>query len=1665
MHFCNTPKKMPHGNEGDHAASNKLQVKKIFVGSNSIQIPPLKTTGRAQQEYLDISLDDEPSPSPCSSTTLSFFSTTSDEFFVATPEPTIISLQPQRESVRHPVRKVYHHPPVRMKICKPTEQDFVGSSTLIVTDSQADSNKHISTLGSVVIGYHDKPGNADFVSHDEFSKSNVNDDVRISSLTGPKLKADQSGKQQQFELNSSDPTNVMENRNSNHAVKVQPTVVMRRSNLKKRGPSSRLIMRHIPNESDFVSPAEQRSRPPPPDFVNSDFDKVKNKPISSRQPDLDVMLSGAVRSSTFKKSDFIPAAAIPKDALNRAKSKSLSDLSKRENKMKRFWDRKKVVQMNTEDKERCSHTEITPSSMMTLAMELLVSKDNKAGKMFSEARRRADAASGESDSILPQLWVIPKSNQKEAIEKTASHLQPVLKSPSPTPDFDIKTSFANKPTALNPEHYVKYDQQRTIESNYTHVPSHIASQHKTVKKGYNDSQSIRERTRSAECYPRQRIPSEDVKKDLMTLTVADLVGSPDTVYTDTESEFDDKDCQVLHSPQKKSSTARFSNEEQKRVNKNTIVREPIFEENILSSNDTPSATQCSHSFPPELSLNAPPLAGKAKSQQLYRGVEKVLETPPNQYMSSAISQQDNKKAQRDSSDIVLPRTMTFNQANNNNNGILSVQADYFSNKVMKLDNVGNVAFNEKDKGCTSNKPLKISENDEVITPSSLKHVVSKDDETIDDENAEIRQPRSSRSSSISNSSSLTTVSSLALSSSSSLGNAEPDLKDSTQCKREPIVSFADYDIETNKADNCDKFHTHMTQNGQSVMQSKTSKQLSKENENPNCEFIQEVSTTASPAQMGAVPMPPPRSNSHVAMVKLRRKKFMEEAKTQQVRSDLPDSQMRKNEQHVLSKSSKLSKTTDTCTEENWLFPGIQNSRVGSRPVEERKLRLPLVDTNTNSFEPQTSKDCGVSNKQNVVRQQSSLLTSGDSSSVCCDVDEKPHCSYQVDTLGKAGTRASLLSEIIPNGYCVKAKDKSKKHSDDDEKQIPIHQCYRQLDSCLALDKTAYAGCGKNEDIDDMTERTFRNGEISVVDGFKVFLAHPHKLREDFQARNNEPTNSNWFISDFVTSSKNHDLNSKLDLEPTEAVEENIVLPTAAATLSSQQEIAPVNSTSLEQSITNIDTEFLRQSDPDSTISTKNTITESLPPGIVRSTDTDFCFPVYESVPPSESTQNKNKMSLSYNACPKPYSRSTSHHIYKPVKSSNLTSQRTISLHDINRSESPAQYGNIQTCFTRSQPQIAAEETTSQPSVKKLEEESINNEHPDFVESDGSHTNSRSPSHQYTIPSTKNSAIKLLTGGMNVYSSCVKITLNPNESEENVREDEAEEVNAPPSVLIGASRKGNIEDEKAQNVHNPTRRKSFPMKNERVRNEKNVREVIAPEMKDKLTDKPAIPPKPSLPVHSAVDEGDDFAGVVDGPTKNVKEIRAMFKGPDYANYAKPRLPLKKTAITHSVAEPGDPGEDNSKSPQTRSKSPNGEQTQVAQQILGLFKGALTLESDVTDGQPETEQEHTTPTQNGHTHTDEPQISLKDKVASFNVGKSPVKEIEDNNNNDVKDDVIKQNPEQKSAESSQKSPEIITNSAPITNGHKKTGVTQEKVNAESYDESLDQFYDVLEELTSS
>nr|CAB3262734.1 uncharacterized protein LOC100182468 [Phallusia mammillata] len=103
-------------------------------------------------------------------------------------------------------------------------------------------------------------------------------------------------------------------------------------------------------------------------------------------------------------------------------------------KRKEFWNRKGVIKMDPNNNERCSHTIIPPSAMMTLAMELQVSNRGKASKMFKKAKSNARVASPDNEtdeqekSKLPELWVVPDAHMKSSSEEptTASHLQPAL---------------------------------------------------------------------------------------------------------------------------------------------------------------------------------------------------------------------------------------------------------------------------------------------------------------------------------------------------------------------------------------------------------------------------------------------------------------------------------------------------------------------------------------------------------------------------------------------------------------------------------------------------------------------------------------------------------------------------------------------------------------------------------------------------------------------------------------------------------------------------------------------------------------------------------------------------------------------------------------------------------------------------------------------------------------------------------------------------------------------------------------------------------------------------------------------------------------------------------------------------------------------------------------
>ncbi|XP_078494234.1 uncharacterized protein LOC100182468 isoform X2 [Ciona intestinalis] len=198
---------------------------------------------------------------------------------------------------------------------------------------------------------------------------------------------------------------------------------------------------------------------------------------------------------------------------------------------------------------------------------------------------------------------------------------------------------------------------------------------------------------------------------------------------------------------------------------------------------------------------------------------------------------------------------------------------------------------------------------------------------------------------------------------------------------------------------------------------------------------------------------------------------------------------------------------------------------------------------------------------------------------------------------------------------------------------------------------------------------------------------------------------------------------------------------------------------------------------------------------------------------------------------------------------------------------------------------------------------------------------------------------------------------------------------------------------------------------------------------------------SPPPHSVTDD-EEFSGVVEAPLKNVKDIRAMFKkGPDYKNYAKPRSLSSNSASKQEEKDrrhtTGDQLDDDIFDDVTVSDH------KVAKQVMGMFQGALDIEKELAVFEEErlSQSSNISPIkQNGHTvitttYTQERHVTAP-KPSSVT---SPTSTSSGENNN--YDDIA--------------SEDIRTSIAKIKS---------ESATVASFDESLDQFYDVLNDLTS-
>ncbi|CAK8684231.1 unnamed protein product [Clavelina lepadiformis] len=199
--------------------------------------------------------------------------------------------------------------------------------------------------------------------------------------------------------------------------------------------------------------------------------------------------------------------------------------------------------------------------------------------------------------------------------------------------------------------------------------------------------------------------------------------------------------------------------------------------------------------------------------------------------------------------------------------------------------------------------------------------------------------------------------------------------------------------------------------------------------------------------------------------------------------------------------------------------------------------------------------------------------------------------------------------------------------------------------------------------------------------------------------------------------------------------------------------------------------------------------------------------------------------------------------------------------------------------------------------------------------------------------------------------------------------------------------------------------------------------------------------PQPPPHSTVDE-EEFCGVVEAPTLKVKEIRAKYKARDHKNYGKPASVSSTSSGSRKSSEDTSPRhvKGSSQSDFDSTENLHGPNHVVAQQVMDLFKGALDIEKELSVFEEERyemhKQKNATPLHNGHV------TSNVKVVKSTTVTRPPV---------------------------AQKPNQGNTNTWPPskqTHVDLKASVAQIKTESQavtSFDESLDQFYDVLNDLS--
>ena len=233
------------------------------------------------------------------------------------------------------------------------------------------------------------------------------------------------------------------------------------------------------------------------------------------------------------------------------------DISQKRN----FWDRKGIIKQDPQNEERCSHTTVPPSAMMTLAMELQVSNRGKAAKIYKQAKKKASNESDfDSTSKLPGLWVVPKEVKNSPPTNrpgTASRLQPSLNN----------IDFVFRPGSRSPDH--------------------------------NQSSKIQG---TGDIAPEER-------RFIENITVADLVGSEDRVENYLDECPDQKNYHTVDRQSHLSTSTKTSmpHDEKQNLCLNEQVDEGCSDEKLITSGSNhkalESSSQCTYGLPPTSKTN------------------------------------------------------------------------------------------------------------------------------------------------------------------------------------------------------------------------------------------------------------------------------------------------------------------------------------------------------------------------------------------------------------------------------------------------------------------------------------------------------------------------------------------------------------------------------------------------------------------------------------------------------------------------------------------------------------------------------------------------------------------------------------------------------------------------------------------------------------------------------------------------------------------------------------------------------------------------------------------------------------------------------------------------------------------------------------------------------